>query len=63
MCWARVNGNTLSLYLMTVDDNGIYEMQEYDRTLSGSGMKLTFKSWRDGDQLRSVDGRLIKTAN
>jgi hypothetical protein len=63
MCWARINGDTLSLYLMMVDDDGVYELQQYDRTLSGSGMKLVFKTWRDGDQLRTVDGRLIKTAN
>jgi len=63
MCWARIEKNTLSLFLMTVDDDGIYELQQYDRTLSGSGMKLNFKAWRDGDELRSVDGRLIKIAN
>lgn len=63
MCWARIARNTLSLFLMTVDDDGIYELQQYDRTLSGTGMKLVFKAWRDGDQLRTVDGRLIKTAN
>lgn len=63
LCWARIEGDTLSMFLMSVDKDGIYELQQYDRTLSGSGMKLTFKSWRDGDQLRTVDGRLIKTAN
>lgn len=63
LCWARIEGNTLSMFMMTIDDDGIYELQQYDRTLSGSGMKLTFKSWRDGDEQRTVDGRLIKTAN
>ena len=63
VCWARVEKNTLSVMLMQVDRNGIYELQQYDRTLSGTGMKLMFRSWRDGDRLRSVSGQLVKTAN
>ena len=63
LCWARIEGATLSMFLMSVDKDGIYELQQYDRTLSGGGMKLTFKAWRGGDQLRTVDGRLVKTGN
>ncbi len=62
LCWARVDGNTLTVFLMTVSKEGVYELQQYDRTLSGTGMTLLFRSWRDGDRLRSVSGRLIKTA-
>jgi len=62
LCWARVDGNTLSVFLMTVSREGIYELQQYDRTLSGTGMTLLFRSWRDGDRLRSVSGRLVKNA-
>lgn len=61
LCWARIRGNTLSVFLMTVGKNGSSELQQYDRTLSGTGMKLMFQSWRDGDRLRAVSGRLIKT--
>ena len=62
LCWARVSGNTLTVFLMTVSKKGVYELQQYDRTLSGTGMNLQFRSWRDGDRLRSVSGRLVKTA-
>lgn len=62
LCWARIDGNTLTVFLMTISRNGVYELQQYDRTLSGSGMKLLFRSWRDGDRLRSVSGRLVKIA-
>lgn len=62
LCWARVDGNTLTVFLMTVSKEGVYELQQYDRTLSGTGMKLLFRSWRDGDRLRSVSGRLVKIA-
>jgi hypothetical protein len=61
LSWARIDGNTLSVFLMTVDKKGIYQLQQYDRTLSGTGMTLLFRSWRDGDRQRSVSGRLIKT--
>ena len=63
LCWARIDKNTLTVFLMTVSKKGVYELQQYDRTLSGTGMTLLFRSWRDGDRLRSVSGRLVKTAN
>jgi len=62
LCWARITGRTLSVFLMTVDSNGIYELQQYDRGLSGSGMDLVFRSWRGGDRLRTVKGKLVKVA-
>lgn len=61
LCWGRIRDTTLTVFLMTVGKDGSSELQQYDRTLSGTGMKLMFRSWRDGDRLRSVSGRLIKT--
>ena len=63
LCWARIQGATLKIFLMMVDGSGIYELQQYDRTLSGTGMQLTFTSLRDGDRVRTVKGRLVKTGN
>lgn len=63
LCWARIEKTTLSMFVMTVDKDGVYQLQQYDRTLSGTGMRLVFKSMRDGDQLRTVHGRLVKSAN
>ena len=60
MCWARIEGSTMSVFLMTVDEDGIYELQEYNRKLTGAGMDLVFRSWRDGDRLRTVSGKLVK---
>lgn len=62
MCWANINGSTLSLYIMRVNKKGVYALQQYDRTLSGTGMKLVFKSTRSGERVRTVTGRLVKTA-
>ena len=63
LCWARIRGATLSLFLMTVNEAGTYELQQYDRTLTGVGMTLTYMRLRDGDEVRVVKGRLAKTGN
>lgn len=62
LCWAHIRKSTLSLFLMTIDKDGIYTLQQYDRTLSGAGMMLTFMSLSDGDRQRVVKGRLVKSA-
>jgi len=61
--WARVDKQTLVVHVLAVREDGGYEMQIYERTLEGTGMKLEFSSYRDGDSVRSVKGRLVKIAN
>lgn len=61
--WARIEGTSLIVYVLTIDDQGRTELQRYTRTLSGGGMELTFIAVRDGERLRTVKGRLVKTAN
>ena len=61
--WARIEKQTLILHILAVRDDGGYEMQVYERTLEGTGMRLEFTSHRDGDNVRSVKGRLVKVAN
>lgn len=61
--WARIEGNGLLIYLLRLDDKGRYDMQTYRRTLTGSGMDLTFTRVRDGDNVRSVSGKLVKDGN
>ena len=60
--WARIQGNALIVYLMVIDDNGAYQLQRYERALSGLGMALTFTRLRDGEEVRTAKGRLVKTA-
>lgn len=52
--WARLNGDTLSVYSLYVTDEGGYEMQQYDRTLVDEGLRLKFQRLRNGTPLRSV---------
>ena len=62
LSWARLHGQTLSIYQMTLNEGGGYELTSYDRTLTGPGMDYTFRRLRDGDPVRAVSGRLVKVA-
>ena len=58
--WARIKENTLTVYSLLVHEDGSYEIQTYDRTLTGLGMELRFTRVRDGELVRSVTGKLVK---
>ncbi len=60
LSWARVIGNTLTVFLMSVRKDGAYELQQYDRKILPTGMELVFTRVRDGDTVRTVKGRLVK---
>ncbi len=58
--WARIAGQTLTVHSLVVHDDGSYEIQTYDRTLTGEGMDLKFTRVRDGEPVRTVTGKLAK---
>jgi len=58
--WARLFGQTLTVYALTTGEDGRYEMQKWDRTLQGTGMALVYTRLRDGEQVRIVKARLTK---
>jgi len=60
--WARLHGQTLTVYALHIDDNGVYEMQVYDRTLTDTGLDLEFNRYRDGEKLRTITGTLVRSA-
>jgi hypothetical protein len=62
--WARIAGRTLTVHAMLITDDGGYEMQVYERTLTegGSGMSIKFTRNRDGRQLKTVTGLLKRMA-
>ena len=62
LSWARIDGNTLSIHQMTLNDSGGFELTTSDRTITSLGMELSFRRLRDGEQVRTVTGRLIKIA-
>lgn len=56
--WARIRGNTLSVYALIVTPDGSYDMQVYDRTLTENGMNLDFKRFLEGQEVKSIKGEL-----
>lgn len=56
--WARIRGDTLTVYALLITESGGYEMQVYDRTLVPGGMKLRYSRVRDGENRRTVTGWL-----
>lgn len=61
--WARIKGQTLTVYVLNIDDDGAYVIQSYDRTLTGFAMELTFTRIRDDEPERTAKGKLIKIAD
>ncbi len=60
--WARIEGQSLITHLLTVGKSGAYEIQSYARTLTPTGMSFTFRRTREGEEVRTVKGQLIKYA-
>ncbi|MGI9303440.1 MAG: hypothetical protein ACR2RB_12145 [Gammaproteobacteria bacterium] len=58
--WARVAGDTLSVFALIITDEGGYEMQVYDRTRTADGLQLEFSRIRDGETLKLIKGSLSR---
>ena len=58
--WAHLKDQTLTVNSFQILPDGSYEMQVYDRSLSGLGMKLDFSRIVNGKLIRSVKGQLTK---
>ncbi len=63
LSWARIKGQTLSIYELQIDQDGTFELTRYDRSVSGTGMVLSFTRSRDGEPVRTVKGRLARIGN
>ncbi|TMV08777.1 hypothetical protein FGK63_06555 [Ruegeria sediminis] len=53
--WGRIVGDTLTVYSLFIDEQGGYEMQQFDRTLAEGGLNLSFSRFRNGMKSRSVE--------
>ena len=56
--WSRINGKTLTVYALLIDDDGSYDLQIYDRTLVENGLDLKFTRLREGEPPKVVSGFL-----
>ena len=61
--WARIKGQTLTVHTLVIREDGGYDMQVYNRTLTPLGMELEFVAFRDGEERRNASGRLVKVGN
>lgn len=52
--WARITGDTLTVYSLYVTDTGGYELQQFDRTLSDGGLDLEFTRLTNGETGRTI---------
>lgn len=63
MSWARLHGQTLSVYQMAITEGGGYAVSTYDRTLlDGGDMALRFVRLEDGEPVREVNGQLSRVS-
>ncbi len=56
--WARIVGDTLTVYSLFVADDGGYEIQQFDRTLAEGGLHLEFHRLRNGVQQATISAFL-----
>jgi hypothetical protein len=54
LVWARLVGDTFTVYAMRITEDGTYDMQIYERTLVPGGLALVFSRYREGDPIRIV---------
>lgn len=58
--WGRIEGSTLTVFSLFIDETGGYELQQYDRTLADGGLDLSFSRFVNGVKSRSVETFLKK---
>lgn len=58
--WGRIAEDTMTVYSLFVDDEGGYELQQFDRTLAENGLMLEFTNLRNGEKQRSVSTFLTR---
>ena len=56
--WATLKGATLTVHALLITDDGGYELQSYNRTLVEGGLKLEFRRFRNGKEMRTIFGEL-----
>lgn len=58
--WASISGGALTVRRLAILEDGSYEVQSYERSLTKDGLFLFFRSDRDGAVIKIVTARLQK---
>lgn len=54
--WARIKGRTLTTFVLIIGDDGIYEMQTFDRTLTeDNNLEVRFSRVRNGQVMKAMN--------
>jgi len=60
LAWASIQGQSMTVRVLAILDDGRYRLQSYERSLTDDGMFLFFRSDSDGGAMRFVTARLKK---
>ncbi len=60
LAWASVDGDVLDIWVAALQEDGEAELQHHRRTLTGSGLELTFAAYAAGEVLSRGTGRMDK---
>lgn len=58
--WARLEGDTLSVFSLIITEDGQYHLQEYHRTLADGGLELLFRRVTDGQPHKEIRAFLAR---
>lgn len=58
LLWARLEGATLTVYSLSVDSRGGFDLDRYARTLSEGGMTIRYTHRVENDEVLTIEGRL-----
>jgi len=61
--WSTLKGDQLTVYGIIINEDGSYELQAYERTLTEKGLDLRFYRVREGERTQVVDGSLKRTGD
>lgn len=56
--WARIDGDTLNVSAIVLDEDGTYDVTHYARTVQGDAQRVEFTRFKDGQLQRQVTGTL-----
>jgi hypothetical protein len=62
LSWASISGRALTVRVVAILDDGKYEIQTYERTLTKDGVRLLFRSDRNGSASKIVTAYSKKQA-
>ncbi len=58
LLWARLDGPTLTVYSLSIDDHGRFDLDRCARTLADHGMTVHYTHRIENDRILTVEGRL-----